>query len=129
MRPHDDLRGDAGTRGQMLIESSQRLEHVGVAQVPGVRAAAEHAAVILLRVLHDHRVLTDEERGVVCGCIVLLDVIQGSAHIHELIDHRLLAGLGPERGIGIVGGVVSEAIETVVPVARAGRSFGIDASR
>ena len=89
--PHDRLR----VRTMVLHEPLERLDHVRVANVPRGRAAADHRAVIALRVPGDERILLRVEERVAA---ILAEHLGLVADGREDGNRFALAGRRDERG-------------------------------
>jgi hypothetical protein len=112
----------------MLHERIQGLRHVCVAQVPGVRPAHEHRTVVLLRALHETRVLLGKEVGGGGNAPVAIRVVgRPPLQIDQLLDDGVLAGLGhvERRGIAVGLRLFTVVLEARVAIARTRRRGGI----
>src|SRR4029450_1202297 len=90
--------------------------HVPVAEIPGLRAATKHRAVILLGVFHETGVLLDEK------ALVAFEHAGGHrlpAQLREHVDNGVLARL-PSESLGIRIGlrILTVSIEAAVALAR-----------
>src|SRR5947209_3237607 len=85
------LSGRAGsTVGAVMEQPLQGVEHVAVAQVPGLGRAAVHDAVVAFGGVDDAGVLDGVEECL----IVALPVLDAACEqLLELGDHRVLAGI------------------------------------
>src|SRR5688572_24895423 len=101
----------------------ESLEHVRVAQVPGLGAAVVHDAVVALGRSDEPRVLNRVEEVAFLFRVFEMAVEEGAA----LLDHCFLAvtvALG-EHGPAIGGGVLLPGSETSIPFARDGCSLRV----
>ena len=86
-------RRSPGARAVVPHQPFQRLGHVAVAEVPGLRPAADHRPVEGLRVLeHQSVLLGGEPRLPVIGGMIA----DAPAQLAEQVDHLVLARIGHE---------------------------------
>jgi hypothetical protein len=124
VRPHDDARA----RPEPLAQRIERLRHVPVAQVPRFVAAAEHRAVVLLGVADQARVLLGGEELLARGIAIdARERRRAALQVHELLDHRLLAGLVASARREPVVLRIAVVIEARIACSRVPRRCGIHA--
>lgn len=104
--PHDRLRRGA-VGPDVAANGVEGLDHMVVAQVPGHLAPPVHRAVVPFGVR--------DEAGVLLGGEVRRTVRCGQ-QLHELLDDRVLAGVGASRGgrVPVAGPVDSGVVEAGV---------------
>jgi len=127
VRPYHHLAG-AATTDAVVGERQQGVVHVCIAQVPGVDAAAEHAAVITFRVDHHRRVALRNELRVDCRQAIVFEIGRCVAlQLQQLCDNRV-AGRWPLAGSRLIAVYLRLAhmIECGITFACDLRLIGID---
>ena len=106
----------------MPKEAFERLGHVTIPHVPGVRAAANHGTVIGLGIFDHQGVLFRLETAVPTVAVVPPQV---PPQTPQQIDDLIFAGFGDERrGAGVFLDVLAVRLEAAVRGQAAGRAAG-----
>lgn len=113
----------------MAAQREQRVAHVRIAQVPGIRARAQHRAAVRLHVDHDLRVVFREEPRIERANAVVREIRRlALAQLQPLREHAGRRG-GPRAGgdrVAVSTGL-AHVVERRVALPRELGLLGIDA--